>query len=103
MNKAEFVKLMAEKGEMTQKDAAKALEIVVASVKDVLAKGDKVQIIGFGSFEVRERKERTVARPGTKEKIKVPATKVPVFKAGKSLKDAVAPAEEPKKASKKKK
>jgi len=91
MNKAEFVKLMAEKGEMTQKDAAKALETVIESIKDVLAQGDKVQIIGFGSFEVRERKERTVASPGSKEKIVVPATKVPVFKAGKSLKDVVAP------------
>ena len=91
MNKAEFVKLMAEKGNMTQKDAAKALEAATESIQEVLAKGDKVQIIGFGSFEVRDRKERMVASPGSKDKKLVPATKVPVFKAGKSLKDAVAP------------
>ncbi len=94
---------MAKKGEMTQKDAAKALETVIESIKDVLAQGDKVQVIGFGSFEVRERKERTVASPGSKKKIVVPATKVPVFKAGKSLKDAVAPAKEEKKTAKKSK
>ncbi len=92
MNKAEFIKLMAEKGDMTQKDAAKALEAVVESIQEVLAQGEKVQIIGFGSFEVRARKERMVARPKSDEKVLVPATKVPVFKAGKSLKDAVAAA-----------
>ena len=79
MNKSELVKSLAEKAEVTQKDAAKALDALVETIQQALANGDKVQIIGFGSFEVRDRKER-----------KVPATKVPAFKPGKSLKEAVA-------------
>ena len=63
MNKSELVKALAEKAEITQKDAAKALDAVVETVQQALAKGDKVQIIGFGSFEVRDRKERSSARP----------------------------------------
>lgn len=90
MNKSELVKALAEKAEITQKDAAKALDAVVDTIQDALAKGDKVQIIGFGSFEVRDRKERTVISPATRQEITVPATKVPAFKPGKSLKEAVA-------------
>lgn len=90
VNKTELVKSLAEKAEITQKDAAKALDAVVESIQEALAKGEKVQIIGFGSFEVRDRKERKVISPATGEEILVPATKVPAFKPGKSLKEAVA-------------
>ena len=90
MNKSELVKALAEKAEFTQKDAAKALEAMVATIQETLAKGDKVQIIGFGSFEVRDRKERKVISPATRQEITVPATKVPAFKPGKSLKEAIA-------------
>ena len=90
MNKSELVKSLAEKAEITQKDAAKALDATVEVIQTALANGDKVQIIGFGSFEVRDRKERKVISPATGEEIKVPATKVPAFKPGKSLKEAVA-------------
>lgn len=102
MNKSELVKSLAEKAEITQKDAAKALDAMVDTIEQALAKGDKVQIIGFGSFEVRDRKERKVISPATGEEIKVPATKVPAFKPGKSLKEAVAIKETPKPAAKKK-
>jgi len=90
VNKSELVKSLAEKAEVTQKDAAKALDALVETIQQALANGDKVQIIGFGSFEVRDRKERKVISPATGEEIKVPATKVPAFKPGKSLKEAVA-------------
>ena len=90
MNKSELVKSLAEKAGFTQKDAAKALEALVDTIQEALTKGDKVQIIGFGSFEVRDRKERKVISPATGQEITVPATKVPAFKPGKSLKEAVA-------------
>lgn len=105
MNKSELVKALAEKAEITQKDAAKALDALVETIQKALANGDKVQVIGFGSFEVRDRKERKVISPATGEEIKVPATKVPAFKPGKSLKEAVAvekKAPAPKAAAKKK-
>ena len=85
MNKTELVKAIAEKTAMTQKDTAKALDALMGTIQKALADGDKVQIIGFGSFEVRDRKERTIISPATKKEIKVPATKVPAFKPGKSL------------------
>jgi DNA-binding protein HU-beta len=105
VNKSELVKALAEKAEFTQKDAAKALEAMVATIQEALAKGDKVQIIGFGSFEVRDRKERKVISPATRQEITVPATKVPAFKPGKSLKEAIAvkPAAKGKKGAGKKK
>jgi DNA-binding protein HU-beta len=110
VNKSELVKSLAEKAGFTQKDAAKALEALVGTIQGALAKGDKVQIIGFGSFEVRARKERKVISPATGQEITVPATTVPAFKPGKSLKEAVAapkkaaaPAKGAKKAAKKKK
>jgi DNA-binding protein HU-beta len=90
VNKSELVKALAEKAQITQKDAAKALDSLVETIQNTLASGDKIQIIGFGSFEVRDRKERKVISPATGEEIKVPATKVPAFKPGKSLKEAVA-------------
>jgi len=103
VNKSELVKSLAEKAEITQKDAAKVLDAMVDTIQQALAKGDKVQIIGFGSFEVRDRKERKVISPATGEEIKVPATKVPAFKPGKSLKEAVAAKPAPKAAAAKKK
>ncbi|MDD2619561.1 MAG: HU family DNA-binding protein [Syntrophomonadaceae bacterium] len=90
MNKSELVKSLAEKAEITQKDAAKVLDAMVGAIQQALANGDKVQIIGFGSFEVRDRKERKVISPATGKEITVPATKVPAFRPGKSLKEAVA-------------
>ena len=90
MNKAELVAAMAEKGAMSKKDAEKALNAMVESVQDALVAGDKVQLVGFGSFEVRERAARQGRNPQTKEPMTIPASKVPVFKVGKALKDAVA-------------
>jgi DNA-binding protein HU-beta len=89
MNKPELIASMAEKGEMSKKDAEKALNAFVESVQDALVNGDKVQLIGFGSFEVRERAERKGRNPQTKEEITIQASKAPVFKASKLLKDAV--------------
>ena len=100
MNKSELVKAVAEKSGLTQKDTAKVLEALLETIQKALAAGDKVQIIGFGSFEVRDRKERKVISPATREEITVPATKVPAFKPGKVLKDAVVATK--KKAAKKK-
>ncbi len=98
MNKAELVKSLAEKAGVTQKEAGKILDATVATIQEALAGGDKVQIIGFGTFEVRDRKARKVISPATGEEIEVPATRVPAFKPGKSLKEAVTVKEEPKKA-----
>ncbi|MGE5371681.1 MAG: HU family DNA-binding protein [Solirubrobacterales bacterium] len=95
MNKTGLVKALAEKAGVTQKDAAKVLDAVFDSIQDTLAKGDKVQIIGFGTFEVRDRKARKVISPATGQEIKVPATKVPAFKPGKSLKEVVAASAKP--------
>ena len=89
MTKAELINAIAEKSELTKKDAEKALNAVVSSITDALAGGDKVQIVGFGTFEVRERSAKEAINPRTKEKIKVPAKKAPAFKDGKALKDAV--------------
>ena len=100
MNKSELVKSLAEKAEITQKDAAKVLDAVVNTIQQALANGEKVQIIGFGSFEVRDRKERKVISPASGQEIIVPATKVPAFKPGKSLKEAVVAKKAAKKAAK---
>ena len=101
MNKSELVKALAEKAEITQKDAAKVLDAVVETIQEALANGEKVQIIGFGSFEVRDRKERKVKSPATGQEIVVPATRVPAFKPGKSLKEAVVAKKAAKKPAKK--
>lgn len=90
VNKTGLVKALAEKAGVTQKDASKVLDAVLESIQGALAKGEKVQIIGFGTFEVRDRKARKVISPATGKEIKVPATKVPAFKPGKSLKEVVA-------------
>jgi len=89
MNKADLVGKVAEKAELTKKDAEKAINAFVASVQEALVKKDKVQLIGFGTFEVKERAARTGRNPQTGEAIKIAASKAPVFKVGKALKDAV--------------
>ncbi|MGI6065105.1 MAG: HU family DNA-binding protein [Bacillota bacterium] len=90
MNKADLVNNVAEKAEITKKDAEKAVNAVFASISDALAVGDKVQLVGFGTFEVKERAARVGRNPQTGETIEISAAKVPGFKAGKGLKDAVA-------------
>lgn len=89
MNKADLIKSIAEKSSMTRVDAERALDAFVESVEDALSQGDKVQLVGFGSFEVRERAERKGRNPQTREEITIKASKVPVFKVGKALKDVV--------------
>ena len=89
MNKAELVSAVAERAGMSKKDAEKVVTAVFASVEQSLVKNEKVQLVGFGTFEVKQRAERIGRNPQTKETITIPATKVPVFKAGKALKEAV--------------
>ncbi len=89
MNKQELVAAVAEKANMTKKEAAKAVEAVVEVVKEALAKGEPVRIIGFGTFMVRERGERRGRNPRTREEITIPARKAPVFKASSQLKELV--------------
>ncbi|HPT78388.1 MAG TPA: HU family DNA-binding protein [Candidatus Atribacteria bacterium] len=89
MNKAELISAVAEKSELTKKDAEKAINAFVSVVTEALANNDKVQLVGFGTFEVRKRAERKGRNPQTKEEIVIPASKAPVFKAGKALKDSV--------------
>ncbi|MBE6852758.1 MAG: HU family DNA-binding protein [Ruminococcus sp.] len=89
MTKADLINAIAEKGEYTKKDADKALSTVISSITDALASGEKIQLIGFGTFEVRERAAKTSKNPRTGETIQCPAKKAPAFKAGKALKDAV--------------
>ena len=89
MNKAELITSMAEKSQFTKKDAESALKAVIDSVQEALENGDKVQLIGFGTFETRERAAREGRNPRTKETITIPASTVPVFKAGKEFKDRV--------------
>ncbi|NMB30919.1 MAG: HU family DNA-binding protein [Clostridiales bacterium] len=90
MTKAELVASIAEKTELSKKDSEKALAAVIDTIVETLATGEKVQLVGFGTFEVRDRKARDGINPATKEPIKIPATKVPAFKAGRALKEAVA-------------
>lgn len=90
MNKSELVNAIAAKEGIEKKCAEKSVNAVFAAVADALAAGDKVQLVGFGTFEVRARAAKTARNPQTGAAIAVPATKVPVFKAGKALKDAVA-------------
>lgn len=89
MNKTELVASVAEKAGITKKDAEKAINAVFASVEEALASDDKVQIIGFGTFEVKTREARKGRNPQTGKEITIPASKSPVFKAGKGLKDIV--------------
>ena len=89
MNKSDLIAAMAAKTGSTKKDAEATLNAFVDVVTESLVKGDKVQLVGFGSFEVRKRAARKGRNPQTKEEIKIPASKAPVFKAGKALKDLV--------------
>ena len=89
MNKAELITSMAEKSKLTKKDAELALKSFIESVEEALENGEKVQLVGFGTFETRERAAREGRNPRTKEVINIPATTVPAFKVGKALKDAV--------------
>lgn len=90
MNKTELINQVAERAGLSKKDAEKALNAMLDTVSDALAEGDKVQLVGFGSFEIKARDARMGRNPKTKEPIEIPATKAPVFKAGKALKDRVA-------------
>jgi len=89
MNKMELVAAIAEKTGATKKSADESLKAFMDVVTEALVKGDKVQLVGFGSFEVRKRAARKGRNPQTKEEIKIPASKSPVFKAGKAFKDVV--------------
>ena len=89
MNKAELVGRMAEKGSITKADAEKALNAFMESIEEALANGDRVQLVGFGTFEVRERPARKGRNPQTNEEMTIEASRAPVFKAGKALKDMV--------------
>ena len=89
MNKTELAAIIAEKAELTKKDAEAVLNAIMDSVKEALAKGDKVSLVGFGTFEVRERAAREGKNPRTGEKLTIAACKVPAFKPGKALKDKV--------------
>lgn len=89
MNKTELVNSVAETAGISKKDATKAVDAVFEAIKDALAKGEKVQLIGFGNFEVRERAARKGRNPQTNEEIEIAASKVPAFKPGKKLKEAV--------------
>ena len=90
MNKVELIAQIAEKSGLSKKDAEKALAATVDSLTEAVSNGDKVQLVGFGSFEVKQREARVGRNPKTKEAIEIPAARVPVFKAGRALKDAVA-------------
>ncbi len=89
MNKTELIAAVAEQASITKKDAEKALSAVINSITNAMAEGDKVQLVGFGTFEVRARDARKGKNPRTGEIINIPASKVPAFKAGKALKDIV--------------
>jgi len=89
LNKTELISDVAGKANMTKKDVEKVVGALFASIEEALKSQDKVQLVGFGTFEVRERKARTGRNPQTGAEIKIPATRVPAFKAGKALKESV--------------
>ena len=90
MNKTELIALAAEHSGMTKKDAERVLNAALDAITVSLIKGEKVQLSGFGTFEIKEREARVGRNPHTKESVEIPATTVPVFKASKVLKDTVA-------------
>ena len=90
MNKTELIAAVAEKTDLSKKDADAAVSAVLGAITDALKSGDKIQLVGFGTFEVRNRAAKQGRNPRTGETMTVPASKVPAFKAGKALKDAVA-------------
>ncbi len=89
MSKADLINAVAEKTGFSKKDSGKAVDAVFESITDALAGGEKVQLVGFGTFEVKNRAARKGRNPRTKEEITIPASKLPSFKAGKALKDSV--------------
>lgn len=90
MNKAELINAVAASADVSKKEAEVVISAALDAITAALQEGDKVQLVGFGAFEVKKRAERIGRNPKTKEEIKIPASVVPVFKAGKALKDAVA-------------
>jgi len=90
MNKTDLIAKVAELSDLSKKDATKAVDSVFEAISDALQSGDKVQLVGFGNFEVRERQARKGRNPQTGEEIDIAASKMPAFKPGKSLKDLVA-------------
>ena len=90
MNKNDLVQAVADEANLSKADAARAVDAVLSSVGKALKQGDTVALVGFGTFQVKERAARTGRNPKTKEAIKIPASRTPQFKAGKALKDAVA-------------
>ena len=90
MNKSELINAVAEKAALSKKDSEAAVTAALDAITAALADGDEVRLVGFGTFEVKKREARIGRNPKTKEEIKIPATKVPAFKAGKALKDTVA-------------
>ena len=90
MNKAELIATVAEKAALSKKDSEKAVNAAFDAISAELVEGGKVQLVGFGSFETKTRNARVGRNPRTKEEIEIPASRVPAFKAGKALKDAVA-------------
>jgi len=89
MNKKDLIKAVADASALTNKDAEKAINAVTAAITDALKKGEKVQLVGFGTFEVRERAAKQGRNPRTGEAMEIPASKLPAFRAGQALKDAV--------------
>ncbi|MEH7342545.1 HU family DNA-binding protein [Bacillus sp. JJ1532] len=89
MNKTELVKVVSTQAELTQKDTSKAVDALFDTISNTLAEGEKIQLIGFGTFEVRERSARKGRNPQTGEEIDIAASKIPAFKPGKELKEAV--------------
>jgi DNA-binding protein HU-beta len=89
MNKTELVHTVAAHAELTKKDATAAVDALFETISSALAKGEKIQLIGFGTFETRERAARTGRNPQSGEQIQIPASKIPAFKPGKELKEAV--------------
>lgn len=89
MNKTELITVMAETSGLSKKDCDAALAAFIAAIETALKSGDKVQLVGFGSFEVRERAARTGRNPRTKESVEIPASKAPAFKAGQAFKEAI--------------
>lgn len=90
MNKNDLIASVADKTGLTKKDSEKAVNAVVETIQEALGRGDKVSLVGFGTFEVRQRRPRTGRNPQTGQTITIPASKVPAFKAGKALKDSLA-------------
>ena len=89
MTKTELISAVADKTDFTKKNAETAVNAIIATITDALASGEKVSIVGFGTFEVRDRKEKQVINPQTKQMMTAPASKAPAFKAGQALKSAV--------------